>query len=104
MRRSDPGPYLLQLDRQLQFLSLLHGYCRRGCQFVIATHSPIILAYPDARIYLLDAEGIRPVAYAETEHYLVTRGFLANPERALRVLLADEEDTDPAAGADRPGD
>ncbi len=81
----------LSPHRQLQFLSLLHGYCQRGCQFVIATHSPIIMAYPDARIYLLDAEGIREVPYTETEHYLVTRRFLTNPQRTLRILLADKE-------------
>ncbi len=72
---------------------LLHEYCKQGCQFVIATHSPIIMAYPDACIYLLDPEGIRAVAYAETEHYLVTRGFLSNPERTLTVLFAEEEGT-----------
>ena len=83
----------LSPKRQLQFLSLLHGYCKRGCQFVIATHSPIIMAYPDARIYLLDTEGIREVAYVETEHYLVTRGFLSNPQRTLKVLFEDGEST-----------
>jgi predicted ATPase len=58
---------------------------------VIATHSPIIMAYPDALIYLLDSEEIREVAYAETEHYLVTRGFLSNPQRTLAPLLDDTE-------------
>ena len=77
--------------RQLEFLALLHDYVKRGGQFVIATHSPIIMAYPEACIYLLDADGIREIAYADTEHYLVTRGFLSNPQRTLAVLLADEE-------------
>lgn len=77
----------LSPTRQIHFLGLLHEYVRGGCQFVIATHSPIILAYPDARIYQLDASGIRPIAYEETEHYLVTRGFLSNPQRTLDVLL-----------------
>jgi predicted ATPase len=80
----------LSPKRQLEFLALLHDYVRRGAQFVIATHSPIIMAYPDARIYQLDGEGLREVAYADTEHYLITRGFLANPGRSMSVLFGDE--------------
>ncbi len=80
----------LSPKRQLEFLSLLHDYVKRGGQFVIATHSPIIMAYPDARIYLLGTEGIAEVAYTETEHYLVTRGFLSNPQRTLSGLLDEE--------------
>jgi predicted ATPase len=97
-RFRDNGLYLmdepeaaLSPGRQLQFLVLLHDYVSRGGQFVIATHSPMIMAYPDALIYLLDTDGIREVAYTDTEHYLVTRGFLSNPQRTLSVLLADEE-------------
>jgi predicted ATPase len=106
-RIGDHGLYLmdepeaaLSPRRQMQFLSLLHGYCKQGCQFVIATHSPIIMAYPDARIYVLDADGIREVAYTATEHYLLASGFLDNPQRALRVLLADDEEN-LGGGADR---
>ncbi|HYH65574.1 MAG TPA: AAA family ATPase [Urbifossiella sp.] len=80
----------LSPTRQLQFLATLHDYCGRGSQFVIATHSPLILAYPDATIFRFGPEGIAPVAYTETEHYLVTRGFLANPERALRELFGTD--------------
>ena len=76
--------------RQLEFLALLHDHCKQGSQFLIATHSPIIMAYPDAWIYVLSDAGIQRVAYAETDHYLVTRGFLSNPKRSLDVLLADE--------------
>lgn len=81
----------LSPNRQLQFLALLHSYIRLGGQFVIATHSPIIMAYPDACIYQLDHSSIREVAYTDTEHYLITRGFLSNPQRTLEVLLAEEE-------------
>jgi predicted ATPase len=84
----------LSPKRQLEFLTVLHDYCKLGGQFVIATHSPIIMAYPDARIYVFGQEGIREVPYQETEHYLITRGFLASPERTLRDLLADEEPAD----------
>jgi len=83
----------LSPTRQLQFLGLMHDYIKLGGQFVIATHSPIIMAYPDARIYLLDAAGIRDVAYTETEHYLVTRGFLTNPQRSLSALFEEPPET-----------
>ncbi len=75
--------------RQLEFLVILHDYIRRGGQFVIATHSPIIMAYPDARIYSLDSQGIREVPYLETEHFLITRGFLSNPRRSIEDLLGE---------------
>lgn len=81
----------LSPNRQLQFLVLMHDYIKTGGQFVIATHSPIIMAYPDAHIYHLDPTGVRTVAYTETEHYLVTQGFLSNPQRSLSVLLADDQ-------------
>lgn len=90
----------LSPQRQLQFLVLLHDYVKRGGQFVIATHSPILMAYPQACIYLLDSAGIREVAYEETEHYRVTRGFLSNPERSLAELLA--EDGESASGGEPP--
>jgi len=77
--------------RQLEFLALLHDNCKQGSQFLIATHSPIIMAYPDAWIYVLDHEGIRRVPYMETDHYLISRGFLNNPQRSLDVLLSDQE-------------
>ncbi|CAN5463520.1 AAA family ATPase [soil metagenome] len=77
--------------RQLQFLALLHDYVKGGSQFVIATHSPIILAYPDSLLYLIDEAGIRPTAYEETEHYAITRGFLSNPKRSLAELFKDDE-------------
>jgi predicted ATPase len=93
----------LSPKRQLECLAVLHAYCKQGAQFVIATHSPIIMAYPDARIYVLSEEGVREVPYQETEHYLVTRGFLANPRRTLNELLADDEPTAPNSSADGGG-
>lgn len=83
----------LSPQRQLEFLALLHDYVRRGGQFVIATHSPIIMAYPDACIYKLDGAGIRKVAYEETEHYLVTRGFLSDRKKSLALLMGEEQDS-----------
>lgn len=82
----------LSPTRQLQFLALLHEYLALGGQFVIATHSPIIIAYPEATIYHLDADGIREVAYTATEHYRVTRAFLTNTQRALQELFGKSEE------------
>ena len=81
----------LSPKRQLEFLSILHDYCKRGAQFVIATHSPIIMAYPDAVIHVLNTDGIREVPYRDTEHFLIARGFLANPQRTLDILMSDDD-------------
>jgi predicted ATPase len=77
----------LSPTRQLEFLALLHDFVLGGAQFVIATHSPIILAYSNATILLFDGSGIREVAYTDTDHYKVTRGFLSNHKAMLNELL-----------------
>ena len=84
----------LSPNRQLSFLTLLHDYCNTGSQFVIATHSPIIMAYPHAWIYVLGDGPIRKVAYEETEHYKITRAFMSHPKKMLKVLLEEEQDSD----------
>ncbi|MBV8272406.1 MAG: AAA family ATPase [Cupriavidus sp.] len=78
--------------RQLAVISRLHDLVRDRSQFVIATHSPILMAYPDACIYQCSARGIEPIAYEDTEHYQITRDFLVDPQRMLRVLMEDQED------------
>jgi len=60
-------------------------------QFIVATHSPILMAYPGAKIYLLDTTGFTEVRYEDTEHYAVTKDFLNNPERMLERLFTDDE-------------
>ncbi len=77
----------LSPSRQLSFLSRLHELVADGCQFLIATHSPILMAYPLATIYLMDDGPPRAVPYRETEHYTVTRNFLTRTEQMLDVLL-----------------
>jgi predicted ATPase len=77
----------LSPQRQLAVLSRMHDLILDDSQFIIATHSPILMAYPDACIYLCGKGGISRIAYEETEHFQITRDFLANPERMLRVLL-----------------
>lgn len=77
----------LSPQRQLAALSRMHDLILDGSQFIVATHSPILMAYPDACIYQFGAEGVARVAYEDTEHYQVTRAFLADPARMLRVLF-----------------
>lgn len=73
--------------RQLSFLSLLKEMVRdQNAQLIIATHSPLIMAFPAATIYNFDGEGIRRIPYDEVEHVVVTRDFLSNPERFMRQL------------------
>jgi predicted ATPase len=67
----------------------MHQLVQEGSQFVIATHSPILLAFPGARLLRLDGERIEPVEYRQTEHYALTRDFLNDPDRFLRRLLAE---------------
>lgn len=82
----------LSPSRQLAALSAIHQLVQRQCQFIIATHSPILLSYPNAKILCFDASGISEVAYTDTEHYAVTRDFLNNYERRLQQLLDDADD------------
>jgi predicted ATPase len=60
---------------------------RAGAQFVIATHSPILLACPEAQIYELDGGGIAPCDYDDLETVRLTRGFLGAPDRFIRAAL-----------------
>jgi predicted ATPase len=77
----------LSPTRQLALLVRLHDLVSDGAQFLIATHSPIPLAYPGATIYSLDQDGLRITTYEDTEHYQITRRFLIDPEAMLRNLL-----------------
>jgi predicted ATPase len=77
----------LSPQRQLSALARIHDLVMEESQFIIATHSPILMAYPNAVIYACSEEGIREVDYYETEHYQVMHDFLANPKRMLDVLL-----------------
>ena len=56
-------------------------------QFIIATHSPMLLVFPDAEIYRIREEGIESVRYQDTDHYRTTVRFLQNPESAIEDIL-----------------
>jgi predicted ATPase len=81
----------LSPSRQMAALVRIHQLVRKGAQFIIATHSPILMAYPEAQIFLLGGDTIRPVAYGETEHFTVTRDFLNNHQRTMRALMEEAE-------------
>jgi predicted ATPase len=76
--------------RQLRFLGHLHVLARAGAQFIIATHSPILLAYPGALLYELSESGIAQVQYEDTEHYRLTRDFLLHRDRFFHELFKEE--------------
>lgn len=73
--------------RQLAALSAIHQLVQANSQFIIATHSPILLAYPNATIYQLDGEGMRKIKYEETDHFMITKYFLNNHEEMIRTLM-----------------
>ena len=77
----------LSPKRQLAALARVHELVKAGSQFVIATHSPLLMAYPDAWIYQCNADGVHRVTYEDTEHYRVTRDFMADPQRTLGALM-----------------
>jgi len=78
----------LSPQRQLSFLKIIYDLTAPGqAQFLIATHSPMLLAYPGAIIFDLDGDAIQSVRYEETKHYLITRDFLNSPDRFFKHLL-----------------
>ena len=74
--------------RQIEALSRFHELVLQGSQFVIATHSPILMAYPDALILHCGPTGLRPIRYEDTEHFRITRDFLLHRHEMLDILMA----------------
>lgn len=77
----------LSPSRLLTLMGEIARLVEAHSQFIISTHSPILMAFPNARIYLLDEGGIRAVDYHETEHFCLTKRFLNDPEGMLHYLL-----------------
>jgi predicted ATPase len=82
----------LSPSRQLSLLVRIHELVESGSQFLIATHAPIVLAYPGATIYRLDQRGITRTGYDETEQVALTRDFLNDRERYVAHLLRAAHD------------
>ncbi len=95
-RFSDNGLYILDEpeaalspSRQMSMVARMHELVEGNSQFIVATHSPIIMAYPNAFIYLLSEDGIERTDYTETEHYIVMKNFINNYEKMLGILMSD---------------
>jgi len=80
----------LSVTRQMAMLARMDLLVNKRSQFIIATHSPIILAYPDAAIYQMTPEGVNKVNYKETDTYKLYKGFLDNPEQMTSILLDNQ--------------
>ena len=76
----------LSPSRQMAMLSRMHELVENESQFIIATHSPIIMAYPNAEIFLLSEDGINKTQYTDTEHYQTTKRFINDPERMIDMI------------------
>jgi predicted ATPase len=84
----------LSPQRQLALLALMFDLAEAGkSQFIIATHSPILLTYPEADIVTLDETPLRRVQLEDTSHYQITRGILEGPERHWKHLRAREKES-----------
>ena len=81
----------LSPTRQMAALSAIHQLVKKESQFIVATHSPILLAYPEAKILQLTGDGISEITYEETEHYMVTRRFLSDYRRMIGDLTRQED-------------
>ena len=73
----------------LALIRRIHELAAANCQFVIATHSPLLVAYPDAHVYELDTDGLALRSYHDTRNFQLFRRFTEAPERFLRHLLED---------------
>lgn len=71
----------------LTLMAEIDRLVKDNSQFIIATHSPILMVFPNALIYEITEDGINKTNYKDTEHYQITRRFLENPERMLKYLF-----------------
>ncbi len=86
MHLIDEPEAALSPQRQLALLSLMKELVANDAQFIVATHSPLLIAFPGAQIWRFDEAGVTETAYDDLEHVALTRNFLANPEQYLRQL------------------
>ena len=75
---------------QMSLLCVIDELVKKDSQFIIASHSPIILAYPNADIYEFNENGLEKTTYKETDSYSVTKAFLDDPERMMNLLFDEE--------------
>jgi predicted ATPase len=75
--------------RLLAALVRIHQLVEQKSQFIIATHSPILLAYPKSKIILFDETGLHETTYEQTEHFSITKDFLNNYKKRIEQLFSD---------------
>lgn len=73
--------------RMMELICHIHDLVEKNSQFIISTHSPILMAYPNAEVLQISEKGIESVSYEDTEHFRLTRQFLNAPEKMLQYLL-----------------
>lgn len=73
--------------RQMTMLTIINELVKKNSQFIIATHSPILMAYPNSDIFTIDDDGIVKTPYKKTDNYIITRKFLENPEKMMKYLF-----------------
>lgn len=73
----------------MKLMVLIHELVKRNSQFIISTHSPILMSFPNSSVYQLKEEGINLIPYQETEHFQFTKAFINAPEKMLKYLLED---------------
>ncbi|MET1248857.1 AAA family ATPase [Sporolactobacillus sp. STCC-11] len=77
----------LSPSKLMTMLVRINELVHQNSQFIIATHSPMLMAYPGADLYLLSDGGVKKTCYEDTEHYIVMRHFLENPQKMLHYLF-----------------
>lgn len=77
----------LSPQKQLELLVLINELANKNSQFIIATHSPILMSFPNAQIYMLAENSIELTPYKQTQHYILTKQFLDDPNRMLKYLF-----------------
>lgn len=77
----------LSPQKLMSLIIAINDLVENNSQFIIATHSPIVMAYPKAEILQFSDTGIQQVLYKETEHYQITKQFIDRPEQMMKYLL-----------------
>ena len=73
--------------RLMRLMVAMQELVKKNSQFIISTHSPVLMTFPNAEIYQLTEEGIASVTYDQTEHFQLTKRFMETPDRMLRYLF-----------------
>ena len=80
----------LSPTRLMRLMVCMQELVKKNSQFIISTHSPILMTFPNAEVLEITEEGINSVNYKDTEHFIVTKRFMDAPEKIIESLLGDE--------------